>query len=517
MIGPVVSPSLNQKREIQSRENAYYWSGCFGAVLRKHGHVPASEYAQESCWPIHLRLSEEYQSLESGLWEGPVSEAVLKALRLKAESAEARVLDFYDAEKKYIGKLVYPQLRTRKIPSNKEEKTEPRVFESADLKWNNHKIRFQILTPSGGWAAVGFVRFEGEYVPVAISDGKRLVIGVPLFDLTCFAHTFPPLEDGYYDMLDSFSSDIVEKWILDQIASHAEGSGTAFFRINPWPDDFRSALTIRHDYDRLISDNDLNRLMNFYAAKNIKSTWGILLNSFSIPHAKTIVKYGHEIMIHSEARDLAAFEREAHGFLHLAGRAAQGITAHGGRGSAGYLGEKQFGWQLQQKMQYGELLGKPGLLPHPAFIVGSKGIPEPSALMLPPCHYSMDLGMKPEAHDYERLKPILARLLNEGAHVVLMNHPDIHQKEMGEMIASLDLRSTWPATFEEIMNWYKRVKYDVSVTEIDQSWRIEFETDLCHSVGLKKYRPNHKIETFVFESGKKSFLLPINFPAGIEL
>ena len=72
-----------------------------------------------------------------------------------------------------------------------------------------------------------------------------------------------------------------------------------------------AALSIRHDYDRFIKDNQLDEILSFYLNHELKSTWFILVDK---PPSKyqinAILALGHEVSLHTVASSLSEFAEE---------------------------------------------------------------------------------------------------------------------------------------------------------------------------------------------------------------
>ena len=129
-------------------------------------------------------------------------------------------------------------------------------------------------------------------------------------------------------------------------------------RSRVWPKGFGAALSIRHDYDRFIKDNQLDEILSFYLNHELKSTWFILVDK---PPSKyqinAILALGHEVSLHTVASSLSEFAEEVIKFRELTGVKAHGFTCHGGIGSSGALGLTHNLWAKQCGLQYGEMHG----------------------------------------------------------------------------------------------------------------------------------------------------------------
>lgn len=137
---------------------------------------------------------------------------------------------------------------------------------------------------------------------------------------------------------------------------------------------------------------------------------------------------GHEIVLHTEAPDRAGFLHEVSTFARRAGPVA-GVTAHGGIGSAGHLGQTHFEWAADAGLQHADILSRHNHAPHPAVLVGSDGI-KLSSVFLPPVHHSLDRGTALDAHYLDDLNARSARTSRCWRPCHHHEYPDIYRPEL---------------------------------------------------------------------------------------
>jgi hypothetical protein len=483
------TPTQNEIIELQRSESAFYWSNCAEGLLRKHGIIQVFDSQVEqlgAATSIATRgthfAQKEIDRLT--LIEGKVADDTLAKLSLSATACETNSLHLFDADRMPLGTLKYPVISTRAIPPLNQavpsDRPQPRRWRSDDARWNNTVIRCQQLSADAPWRCIAFAgseRSRPEW-PIAISDGRRFVLGAPLLDLLCCAHAFPPLTDSFYSEERSDSIFEVEKWLIEQFLQHCAAGEQTVVRVSNWPTPFRSALTIRHDYDRPVSNDDWNSLLNFHADQGIKASIGWPVKTLDTSQMTSAAEQGHEINIHSEAPDDRAFLAEADHITSSLGSVPMGMTAHGGHGSAGFLGDTQYGWLDDAGMLWSEILRRATGLP---FAVNRliNDAPGSSDLISFPWHRSLDIGTAPDAHRLVKLETNVPTFLADGQHVTLMNHPDIHIDELKQLITGLDLSSTWCATFHQVAEWIKASKLNSNATiDARDKLRIRFAMPL---------------------------------------
>jgi hypothetical protein len=381
---------------------------------------------------------------------------------------------------------------------------------SEDPYWNNRKIRFQELLPEKDWHPVAFAKVDGkeEKLLIGLHNNKQLIFGFPFLDLIGYAHSFPPLKVGYYQFITECDLFSIEEWLVEKLVSHSVKTGHLVVQVKRWPRGFRSAFTLRHDYDRWISRGKLLHLLDYYQKLQFKVSWAFKPENCSRVKAKLIASQGHEITLHTSAHTFEEFQNEVQTLSKKTGIKPAGYTAHGGRGSAGFLGQTQYIWAESLNLLYGEIFKGIGL-PSPVNQIVN-GIPVVGRLVLPPLHNSLDTGMKPENHTLDFLQENLPKRLAKGHHVVLMNHPDIHIRELKILLERLDLSESWLATLEEVAKWCQITKFRSQVRGKADNLIISFGAPLHIETRLRVLSPGGKEVEVVCEKGRAEFNFSIH-------
>lgn len=472
--------------DIQETQRAYYWSACIPAIFRKHGLIDVQQGDEQAPDNEPLQVVTRHAELSQGdsrracVIEGPINESTAAMLQLDAEHLEAQQVELLDEAGAVIGALAYPRFTVREIPTERGRQSEPYPFVSDDANWNSRTIRISALKPSGRWRPIAFARTDNDAAPfaAAVSDGDRTVFSIPIFDLLAASHAFAPLPVGYYAHTARGNSFEVEQWLIERVVEPATRSALGRVRVGQWPSSFEAALTVRHDYDRPVPPGELAELLALYDRLGVRSSWGFLVDKLDPVLARELVKRGHEVLLHTQTSDSAGFRRELERFGSETGLTPSGYTSHGGLGAGGFLGQAQHLWAVENGLRYGELLGRPNRLPHPAFVARPGRIPTITPLILPACHQSLDAGTAPDAHHLSRLEQVIPDLLGRGFHVVLMNHPDVHLAELRKLLTELNLRCVWCATLDEVARWSSCTKFQSCVDATASNRLIRFGAPL---------------------------------------
>ena len=481
----IVTPARSEIAAIQHRESAFYWSNCAAGLARKHGilqvfdaRIGANGRASNIATRGTDLSGDEIRDVS--VFEGPIHSKVLKELAISATMQKAEVLYLFDADLRPLGKLNYPAISTRVIPPLNRaapfEPADPQAWQCDDERWNNRTIRYQQLDAGTPWTCIAYagVKKTRPEWPIAVSDGRRVVLGAPLLDLVCCAQSFPPLTESFYTDEQSDRLFEIEKWLVAQFLKHCAAAGKSVVRILEWPARFTSALTVRHDYDRTIADEDWDSLLAFYDGLGIRASMGFPVKTVNGLQMIAAAARGHEINVHSEAADAGGFHAEVRCISAASESVPVGMTAHGGHGAAGFLGDVQYGWLEDFGMLWTEMLRRRTGLPFAVNRI-TDDAPRPSGLVAFPWHYSLDTGTSADAHRAAELEETIPSLLADRRHVTLMNHPDIHVDELKKLISGFDLAATWCATFREVAEWTKVAKLDsAAVLDEDGSVRIRF-------------------------------------------
>ena len=96
-----------------------------------------------------------------------------------------------------------------------------------------------------------------------------------------------------------------------------------------------------------------------------------------------------------------------------------------------------------------QLLGNQNRVGHNSINI-ENGIGYKSSFFLPPVlNYSLDLGMKEDQHALDSLQEDIPKILDKGHCCVLMNHPDLHLKQLFNLIENINLESVMKMTFAD--------------------------------------------------------------------
>ena len=448
-----VKPSDDAIVGLQQQQQSFYWSACAELFFRKQGLFLGGSCAGTEDEIYAIALRETGCLPKVGFVEGPLDIESQAQLGLQVAESTLSQVDILDAAFAPVGSLVYGRFLVKKIPENREELTVPHEHLDDDPRWHAKDIRFQYFKHvPNGWRILAYASIaEGNRVPVVVANNSLIVCGISVFDIFGFNHAMPALSEGFYKSILGTYQYPLECWLVSQITAHASAAGFPLERKALWPQGSHAALTIRHDYDRTISRERLDDMLRFYAERNIRATWFILVDKPPPPdQINAMLALGHEVALHTISPDLNVFLKEVVRFREITGVTAAGFTCHGGIGSRGHLALTHNQWAINASMRYGEMIGRCRGVPHP-LVLPRQGYPGVGKLLVQNCHHSLDLTTKPDGHQLEKLRLDVPKALEEGGHVTIMNHPDIHWQELISLLDGLTLDGVWCAPIADVV------------------------------------------------------------------
>lgn len=457
-------PNKKNQSYIQEVEQLAYWS-CFAEVwFKKWGFIVSTVKPNIDCFTWSARGSSSLHSVQGsvGFFEGPFDKTSLNNFGLVASDYKSETINLQSVNGGLNETFGYSRSRVRRIPRNRNEMSDPYPFHDENTPLDPHFVHFQVFQEFCGWdvLATVWVQEENKRLPVVITDGRRILSGIPIMNLIGHKHWMPSYADGYYDTITPAPHWSVEIWLRDICVNVITNNNLLLIRSRPWPNGKTSALTVRHDHDRKISDLNLNELLRFYGSRKIKASWGFLNKLMPVEQIEKIKNAGHEIVLHSEAANKKELVKEREELRRTTGIAPMGVTCHGGMGSRGYLGGNTFTWAAESGFAYSEVLGKLNFYPHPLLRWDGSNLVV-TELYAPPCHFSLDLGTKSDAHALGELLDKIPEVLEQEGCVNIMNHPDIHIEQLEFLLDSLISDDVWLSTHQEQIEWFRHSKFDV--------------------------------------------------------
>lgn len=507
-------PTLNEIQELQDSDGAYYWSGLAESLFRAHGLISICTRYNENA--LDIEVSSKFNSeimlrgarlsspeLATGaplVWEMPEKDVAAELSgqsSLEVLSVNKAILRRFNGVS--VGGVFRQRVRIRR------EDRQIVSFEPEDTMWNNATFTVQIWPESCGdvlsWLDLG----NDVKVPGIIRIDNQLVFTFPFFDVAGCWFSFPPLNARYAGIEGGRAPSSMFRYVMNLIEDHhTRFANTAIVKAKPFPEPYTSAMTVRHDYDRPITDESWGELLSFYSEKGIKASFSILPYLMPRHVLNFIEEKGHEIQLHCYAHNEYDLRYQIEGLSNRVQQPVLGVTIHGGPSGVGFRGDTHNMFFERSSLSYAEGYGVRDFTITPlARLVES--VPKMTRLVAPPFHFSLDGSTRPEDHRLEQLSKDLPVQLNAGRYIVLMNHPDIHREELYTLINSMDLSTCWTVSTNDALDFARSTRLDSTVFEDSSQAMICLGSRLTESAVFQIIEGKQKkIRTVQVEAGSIS-------------
>jgi hypothetical protein len=264
-----------------------------------------------------------------------------------------------------------------------------------------------------------------------------------------------------------------ETLLLALLDALHDAAGATSARVLPWPAGVRWALTVRHDFDRPLSPRAVRWRVGMHDRLGTRATWYWRARHLQPERTGRTARErlratqgrralqqvsaspNHEFAWHTEHL-WAKGEAERAAIEAAARRRVAGTCAHGAADCFRYQGAPNVLWADSVGLSYTELIQRAHLHPHRFAALRRDGRIEPLSVICLPHHESLDTSTKPGTANVERLtrmQPVFAAI---GGLYQLMNHPDLNQYELFELLASFSREGRLDLTAEEAADWWRR-------------------------------------------------------------
>ena len=507
----IVTPTLEAIKDVQETEGSYYWSACTETLFRSAGVISIETHAGECTSTndvvictrsIDSSVFENLKNQNLTFFEGPINSAILEKYSIQASYFETQQIEIQIKGGKK-GSLRYPR-EYFDDPNGSKNKI---LFDSR--LWASPLIHGQFfdVTDKINVIATGILA-DGTKGAVIVEVNGNILCGVPIFDILLRVGAFPPLAGRYFSR-EEVSGKVLfaELWklIIDRV--NFETLTSPLVTLRRWPKEYNSALTIRHDYDRPITEESLNSLLTFYEDAHVKCSISFLQDLAPQKITRAFNFCGHEVQLHADSFTKEQFKEAVEVVRASAASKVTGVTIHGGDGP-GFIGDYQYEWALSSGLEYAELFSVPNSPVFPILRPGENGIPAPSNLMGITRHFSLDIGTTAGDSRYTSLAQSLPIALDNGEYFILMNHPDINRQELQALVLEQNLEGVWRATQGEVSNWFKNTHFLSSVNNDAQQLEVIIPTLLSVQCEISVKWQDGEVQNFTTNGGK------IIFPKG---
>ncbi|MHB8656846.1 MAG: hypothetical protein ACYC91_02675 [Solirubrobacteraceae bacterium] len=331
------------------------------------------------------------------------------------------------------------------------------------------------------WAPVGGT--DGG--PAIIRRGHLMACSFAWFAALGQAHTAPPW--GPREFRSSGRSLPLEELLLTVIDLLHRSAGAPRARILPWPSGSDWVLNVRHDFDRPLSPRRVQNVLAGHARAGTAATWywrsrhlaAGRVSGYLARRANRAVRLvagaaQQEVALHTE-KLWTSSGRELELLSEVAGGRPLGSTSHGDPTCFRFQGAPNILWAERHRLLYTELIQHGHMLPHRFASLEDDGTIRFLNVICLPHHESLDRTARDGDTNAERLRDAPGRFSAVNGMLQVMNHPDVNQRELFELLESYPRERRLDWTAGQAADWWRGSHTDrISVsTSTPGSFTIE--------------------------------------------
>jgi ubiquinone/menaquinone biosynthesis C-methylase UbiE len=290
--------------------------------------------------------------------------------------------------------------------------------------------------------------------PAIVKRGALIASALSILSYLGQAHTSEPFPPG--ESRASPRAAGLEAILLALIDQMHASRGSTRARVLPWPAGGRWVRNVRHDYDRPLSGEQTQRVVERHAQSGSSVTW-----YWRARHAgdeglgSVVAAEGHELALHTE-RTWDGAEREREVIERASGGTLVGTSAHGSPDCSRFQGAPNVLWADRQGLLYTELLQHRHLHPHRFAFLGRDGTVRPLRVICLPHHESLDRSTTSTETFVEDINRALPTWIACGGLCQVMNHPDLNQDELFQHLDSMPSEGRLDWTARQAVEWWLR-------------------------------------------------------------
>ena len=293
---------------------------------------------------------------------------------------------------------------------------------------------------------------ENKNYFILAKKGNVLFSSFEILSYFTYNHTIHPLSESFFDYRHADDIADFERIFISALIQHAS-EHKGILTVCDWPKNKSACLTIRHDVDRLLSENCFETLLNYEKKHKLGVTWFWLPNLLKPRHMDVIANTNkhenalHSLRIQNKKQDKETVENASSNPFEI-----KGECSHGGGGGDNWIGAPSVFSAYDAGLSYTE----------PAWCMN-----RPSA-SFPHINENMELcttpivGMtRPTSVDNKALfsnaDEVTSRvkyILSKGDHCLLLNHPDINFDQFSSVVDALNLEDVQLWSCENVADWW---------------------------------------------------------------
>jgi SAM-dependent methyltransferase len=231
-------------------------------------------------------------------------------------------------------------------------------------------------------------------------------------------------------------------------------------RVLPWPQGSGWVLNVRHDYDRELPREEVQRFLAGHRAAGTSATWYWRARYLGDPERDQLVRHvdrtpGQEVAHHTEQLWRTADVEQA-AIERAIGRRVSGTSAHGDPQCFRWQGAPNVLWADRQGLAYTEFISHAHLHPHRFTRLEADGTIRDTPVVCLPHHVSLDRSTTQGDAAADEIIASAADYARAGGMMQILNHPDLNRDLLFQTLALLpdDERLNW--TSAGAVDWWRR-------------------------------------------------------------
>ena len=290
--------------------------------------------------------------------------------------------------------------------------------------------------------------------PVIARKGSLIGCALGIFSLLGRRHTSEPYD--HCEWRTAPRSAGLEAILLGLIDLMYRARGVPRSRVLPWPDPTRWVRSIRHDFDRPLSAEDVSRTLQAHRRIGTKATWYWRPRHAHTDALRLVASDpAHEIGLHTE-QPWTDGEREREIVEGATGVSVKGTAAHGAPDCFGYQGAPNVLWADENGLLYTELIQHAHVHPHRFATLEPNGEIGAKDIICLPHHQSFDRSTRQGDTFEAESEEALPMWRTSSGFLQVMNHPDLNFDELFTWLAAMPTEGCLDWTAAEAADWWRR-------------------------------------------------------------
>jgi acetyltransferase-like isoleucine patch superfamily enzyme len=279
----------------------------------------------------------------------------------------------------------------------------------------------------------------------SLIDIENKIISVSVIENWLKIMSAPELSPGLQFELNKVNYNlnvyVLENFWLSFFAHLQHSAKKPLILVNPWPYNYRAAVSIRYDVDRKVSTESMLKIVAIqksYINSNCGSWYLIPKNDLNERVRNFTKLFLQENGLHATTiSDLND---------HV------GITFHSGPGAMYWRGRATIIELENANVKYGEMFASQLIMPKPIWIEGGE-YSHKSFIWFLPIHFPLEGTTKDVTLEYfDKLIDEFRELIGIGGYAIIASHPDLNQKLLIELLQREKLKNIWFASISQVVD-----------------------------------------------------------------